>query len=213
MTLRCHFTYAAAAAILCYGTGTTPVFAETVFAETVFAETVFAETAATNDMGDSTPVIEDAELATLRGGFAIGGLNIALGADIKTFINDQLALHTVVTWNDHAASQTQVLSGALTMVQAGNLRDQVLASGNIRMQIGSSPVFTANDGQTAITHRTDGTLQNILINTASNVNVRQEIDATLDVGGYTEFANNLQNIHMSNAFGSAINDAVVSFGR
>ncbi len=161
---------------------------------------------------DIAPFVDDEELSNQRGGFAIGGLDIALGADIKTFINDQLALHTVVNWSDHAVSQTQVMSGALTMVDASNLRDQILSSGNIRMQIGSSPVFTANEGQTAISHRTDGALQNILINTASYVNVRQEVNATLDVAGYSEFAAGIQNVQMSNLFGESINNAIASFG-
>jgi hypothetical protein len=159
------------------------------------------------------PVVADAELADLRGGFAIGGLNIALGADIKTFLNGQLALHTTVSWDSQAITQTHLISGNLTMADAGNLRDQVLASGNIRMQIGSTPVYLANNGQTAITHRTNGTLQNILVNTASNVNVRQEVNATLDVGGYAGFATGIQNAQLGAQFGGTINNAVASFGR
>lgn len=159
------------------------------------------------------PIVTDAELANLRGGFTIGGLNIALGADIKTFLNGQLALHTVMSWDDQAITQTHVISGGLTMADAGNLRDQVLASGNIRMQIGNAPIYLANNGQTAITHRTDGTLQNILVNTASNVNIRQEVNATLDVGGYAGFATDIQNVQLSTQFGGTINNAVVSFGR
>ncbi len=160
---------------------------------------------------ENTPIVADTELAKLRGGFAVGGLNITLGADIKTFINDQLALHTTVSWGDQAISETHILSGALTMADAGSLRNQVLASGNISMQIGNNPVFLTNNGQTAISHRTDGALQNILVNTASNVNVRQEVNATLDVGGYAGFATNIQNVQMSNLFSDSINSAVVSF--
>jgi hypothetical protein len=164
-------------------------------------------------VSEVTPIVADTELAKLRGGFAIGGLNITMGADIKTFINDQLALHTTMSWGDQAISETHVLSGALTMADAGSLRNQVLASGNISMQIGNNPVFLTNNGQTVISHRTDGALQNILVNTASNVNVRQEVNATLDVGGYAGFATNIQNVQMSNLFSDAINSAVVSFGR
>lgn len=158
-------------------------------------------------------IVGDSELASQRGGFAIGGLNISLGADIKTFINNELALHTTVSWGNEAISQTHVMSGVLTMADAGALRDQVLASGNISMRVGTTPVYLTNNGQTAISHRTEGALQNILVNTASNVSVRQEVNATLEVGGYAGFATDIQNSQLSNAFGAAINSAIVSFGR
>jgi hypothetical protein len=158
-------------------------------------------------------IVSDEVLSKQRGGFAIGGLNITLGADIKTFINNELALHTTMLWSDQAVSQTQVLSGALSMADAAMLRDQVLASGNISMQIGTTPVYLTNNGQTAISHRTDGALQNILVNTASNVDIRQEVNATLEVGGYAGFATSIQNEQLTNNFGESINNAIVTFGR
>lgn len=200
------------AALFGIGIGAAPALADTSI-ETRGEISPDIATAAYENGDAAMPFVANAELANLRGGFAIGGLNIALGADIKTFLNGQLALHTTVSWDNQAITQTHVISGGLTMADAGNLRDQVLASGNIHMQIGNAPVYLANDGQTAITHRTDGTLQNILVNTASNVNVRQEVNATLDVGGYADFATDIQNVQLSNLFGGTINNAVVSFGR
>jgi hypothetical protein len=169
----------------------------------------YAQYAAENE---ALETIDDTELQNQRGGFALGGMNITIGADIKTFLNNELALHTVVTWSDKIVSETHVLSGQLTMVDANSLRDQVLSTGNITMKVGNDPVFLANQGQTAISHRTDGTFQNVLLNTANNVTARQEVNATLDIAGYSGFAQDMLNSKLSNVFGYSINDAIVSFG-
>lgn len=48
-------------------------------------------------------------------------------------------------------------------------------------------VLLANNGQTRFIQRTDGTIQNIIVNTASGVALRQQIDARLDIAGFAPF--------------------------
>jgi hypothetical protein len=55
------------------------------------------------------------------------------------------------------------------------------------MRVGDETVFLANEGQTAIMHRTESGLQNVIVNTANEVAIRQEVDAVLDLGGMTDF--------------------------
>lgn len=122
-----------------------------------------------------------------RGGFVLGGLTINFGAEIRTFLNGELVLQTNVSWVGDQVVSSQVASAALTPVDAAALRDGLLNTGPVSIAIGNERVFLANQGQTAIIQPTDGTLQNILINTASNITARQEINANIDVGGYANF--------------------------
>lgn len=121
-----------------------------------------------------------------RGGFILDGLTINFGAEIRTFLNGELVLQTNVSWIDNQVTSSQIASAALTPVDAEALRGGLL-TGPVSIAIGNQQVFLANQGQTAIIQPTDGTLQNILINTASNISARQEINASIDVGGYANF--------------------------
>ncbi len=136
----------------------------------------------------SGSIVSDTELSEQRGGFAFAGMDIKMGADIRTFLNNELALHTVITMDENGYNRVQTVSGGLTLADADALRNNVLSNGAIRMNVGNNEVFLANQGQTAVIHGTDGALQNILINTASNITASQEVTATLDLGGYDGFA-------------------------
>lgn len=157
---------------------------------------------------DATEVVADAELSEQRGGFRLAGMDIRLGADIKTFLNGELALHTTVQWTENAAVTTQTMSAALTLADAEMLRNNVLATGAITMNVGNDRVYLANSGQTALIHRSDGALQNVLINTASNFSATQEVSATLDLGQYQQFADTITADLLSRSFGGEIGRAI-----
>jgi hypothetical protein len=176
--------------------------------------TVAPELESDVDPLDGAQVIDDLELDAQRGGFRFEGLEISLGADIKTFLNGELALHTTISWTDTAVTETQIVSTALTLADADMLRNNVLANGAITMNIGSEKVYLANEGQTALIHRGDGHLQNVLINTASNVVASQEVTATLDIGGYSSFVSTIATGQLSRNLGEDISRAVSgAFGR
>lgn len=144
--------------------------------------------AAPADEFDGVEVVDDAELWELRGGFNFKDLAITLGTDIRTFVNGELALHTVVNWTQQGAtSETTYLSSVLTPATAAELQNGILSSGGITMRVGDQEVYLANGGQTALFHNTDGTIQNVIVNTASKTAITQEVDATVGVGGYDAF--------------------------
>jgi hypothetical protein len=153
--------------------------------------------------------VSDVELAEQRGGFTYSGMDIKLGAEIRTYLDGELALRTTVSWGDQGTSHTEVLSAALTPADAAQLQQGILSSGGITMRVGGSQVFLANQGQTALIHRTDGGLQNVLINTANDVNIMQEVDASLDLGGYDGFSAGLTAERLGNAVGDVIAGATV----
>lgn len=151
--------------------------------------------------------VSEAELNAQRGGFTYAGMDITLGAEIRTFLDGELVLRTTVNWGAQGTSTTEVLSAALSPATAAELQSGILSTGGIRMKVGDNMVFLANEGQTALLHKTDGGLQNILINTANGADMAQEVDATLDVGNYEGFHASVLNSRLSDTIGASIADA------
>lgn len=147
--------------------------------------------------------VSDEVLAAQRGGFAWNDMQISFGADIRSFVNDQLALRTIVSWTANGATVDRFVSPSLTAADAAHIQAGILTSGGIQMRVGNESVFLANEGQTALIHSTEA-IQNVLINTASGVNLAQQVDATLDISGYDGFRDALAMTRISDAVGSAV---------
>jgi len=154
------------------------------------------------------PSIGDEELGEQRGGFQFAGMEIKLGADIRTFLNNELALHTVITMDENGYSRVQTVGAGLTLADADAIRNNVLSNGAIRMNVGDSQVFLANEGRTAIIHGNEGALQNILINTASNITATQDVTATLDLQGYDGFAASVTADQLGRSLGDDVTRAI-----
>lgn len=153
--------------------------------------------------------LSDAELAEQRGGFNWEGVDVQLGAEIRTYLNGELALQTNISWTPEGAQTSQWVSAILTPAAAAQLQAGILTSGGITMRVGDESVFLANDGQTAILHRTEGVLQNVLINRASNITGRQEVDAALDLGNFGQFQDRLTDLRIGQAVGDAVGLATI----
>ncbi|HWW56958.1 MAG TPA: hypothetical protein VN047_08710 [Sphingopyxis sp.] len=147
--------------------------------------------------------LPDEVLAMQRGGFAFQGMVIAFGADIRSFVNDELALRTIVSWTPEGSTIERFVSPALTAVDAAQIQGGILTSGGITMRVGDESVFLANNGQTALIQSTDA-IQNVMINTASNVSLNQQVDAVLDISGYEGFRDALASTRMSDAIGAVM---------
>lgn len=147
--------------------------------------------------------VSDEILADQRGGFSWQGMEITFGADIQSFVNDQLALRTIISWTASGANVERFVSPLLTAADAAQIQGGILTSGGITMRVGDESVFLANGGQTAFVQKTDA-IQNILINTASNVNLAQQVDATLGISGYDGFRDALAMTNLSDALGAAV---------
>jgi hypothetical protein len=162
-------------------------------------------------LADAVPV-PDVELAAQRGGFEWQGMQINFGADVRTYLDGELVLQTIVNWTDHAET-SQFVSGVLTPAAADQLVAGVLGTGAITMRVGDASVFLANGGQTALIHQVDGPVQNILINTASNTAIRQEVDAQLDIRNFDGFGAAMAQSHLTAQIQSMLDfGAVGGFG-
>lgn len=149
-----------------------------------------AAAAPTGDAGSAAPelaVVDDAELAEQRAGFRVGQLDIRLGADIRSYLDGNLVMRTTVSWTDVAGGAQQVVTAGLSPAVADEMASRLMSDAGLTLNVGADKVVFANGGQTAFVQRTDGTIQNMIVNTASNVALRQDADIRLDVAGYAPF--------------------------
>lgn len=158
---------------------------------------------------DLPALVSDEDLDKLRGGFVWSGLNINFGADIRTYVDGDLLLHTVLNWTDNGAETVQTSAPGLTAADADSLQNGILANGNIRMKVGDSPVFLINDGKTAIQHDTSSGIRNMLVNTANGLNSVQEVEARLDLSGYEGFSADLMLDRIKGALDVASDQAAI----
>jgi hypothetical protein len=175
------------------------------------AGTVAPQTASSTDELAGVPSVPDQELAGYRGGFVWEGVEIGLGAEIRTFLNGQLVLQTNITWTPAGAQATRFVSGALTPVDAAQLEAGILSTDGFTMIVGDESVFLANVGQTVFVQGTNGSIQNILINRASNITAREEIDATLDLQNFGQFQQQQLESHVGMSTGDSVGQMLSGF--
>lgn len=128
-------------------------------------------------------LLSDAELAEQRGGFSWQGMDIRFGAEIRSYLGDEQVMQTNVTWTDTNLEIQRTVSHQLTPLAP----DHSTLSPALKLPAGMEGAFLANQGQTAFIQRTDGTIQNVIVNVASNVDLAQDMAITLDVGNYAPF--------------------------
>lgn len=186
-------------------------FFTTVACIASFTAMFIPQTAKANPVAavDLPALVPDEDLDKLRGGFVFSGLDINFGADIRTYVNGELLLHTVLNWSDDGAETMQTAAAGLSPVDAASLQNGVFSNGNIRMKVGDTPVYLLNDGQTAIVHETANGVQNMLINTASSFDSVQEVDATLNLSGYENFNANMMMDRLSSSINEVAGHAAI----
>src|SRR3546814_20955092 len=93
---------------------------------------------------------------------------IAFGADIRSYVNDELALRTIVSWTPDGQTIERFVSPSLTAVAAAQVQGGILTSCGISMPVGHAPVFLPHTGQTAPLQSTNA-IQNVLIHERTNL--------------------------------------------
>jgi len=129
-----------------------------------------------------------AELAGLRGGFLVAdGVKLDFAAQVRTFVDGALALETSLAWTPQGAvSATSVADGVAKPVLDASSEAVQAAGVDIGglVQPGDSVAVT-DSGGTILLHRTTAdTVQNFIFNTASDQNIRQEVDINLVLPGF-----------------------------
>lgn len=155
----------------------------------------------------SAAPVPDSELAEMRGGYlAADGIQFNFGALLSATVNGQLALQTQVTYTATGQQVTQT-DGPNTVQGGSPAAGSSGAINGLDLQ-GFNPkdvtlVKNAATGQiqTALIQKVSGgSVQNIVINTASNQNIQQSTQLQLQLPNFaaTEqlFQSNLATLHL-----------------
>jgi hypothetical protein len=167
-------------------------------------EIPFGISGTTIDEFETLAVISADELAELRGGFEISGLQIDIGAYIRTFIDGMQVLESIVnlTGSDVTAAGDPSVSTVLNIIElpglqivdtsAGGLaglRDQIPDQVDLgALNDANGVILNDSKGFTAALHQIDRSqIVSALVNTANGRHLRQEVDVTVDIANFKQF--------------------------
>jgi hypothetical protein len=160
------------------------------------------------------PVLSADELEAMRGGFRFAGLNFEFGANIRSFIDNQLVLESIVTITSDGAIQHQITTlpdtmpglaippqttnsgaqgtGAVLPVSGQpSAASSVAAPSTVDLTgLGNALGVSVNDhkGFTAALHEaTRQRITSTLVNTANDRKLRQEMEIRINVENFRQF--------------------------
>jgi len=130
--------------------------------------------------------LADGELDEMRGGFLVAeGIAVGLGAVVRTHVDGRLALETRLTWTPEGPQIERTVGEGVVPASAAGAHQAALAQGlDLSGLAGQEGVFVTQDGGTAFVHALNGTFQNIVLNTADGLTVRQETEVALTLPGF-----------------------------
>lgn len=158
--------------------------------------------AATDEWADGIEVIDDTEMDDLRGGFNVGGIEIGFGAIVTSTLNGVPVMTTQLNVTDTGTIVQQTMNNVGQNL-ASLTPEQLAALGLSAFAGLNGIVVNSESGITAFVHNvTNGSLQNILVNTATGQDIEQNIDVTLTLPGFEYIQQQLALEH----FGMQISD-------
>lgn len=166
---------------------------------------------AADDAFNGAPLIlGEPELAGETGGLATPtGMDIGFGAVVRTFVDGELALESTLTWTTGGAEK------AVTAGAEARLLDNAAAAGLAAPGGGwQGVVLPGNGGETTVLQNVDdGRIASLVVNTANNRDVRQDITVSLDIPNLAQlqsgFAADQLQLRLQDAVGSALRDAAL----
>lgn len=119
--------------------------------------------------------VDDAELAEQRGGVLVAGsLAFQFGAVLSTYEDGALSLQTQVTWTPNGPVVQQFVAPGVTPV----------ADPGLSALAGLGEAFQTPGGAVVLHDLAGGQFLNLLLNTQSNHDVRQDLAITLVLPGF-----------------------------
>lgn len=133
--------------------------------------------------------VAENDLESMRGGFLVAeGITFDLGAVVRTLVDGELALSTTLNWTENGPQVSHQLGAGTVPATAEDLHAAaVLAGLDVEDLAGTDQVFLAEGGGTAFVHRINGAdFQNIVVNTESGIEIRQETQVNLSLPGFDQ---------------------------
>lgn len=152
--------------------------------------------------------MSDAEMAGRRAGIQTPlGYEIGLGAVVRTYVDGQLALESRLTWADQGLVREFTVGQPTPDAQAAAARLGLAVDGDwIGLILESPDGFTA-----ALNSFTSDRVGNLLVNTASDQDIRLETEVILDIPELQRFQEQFQteqlDLRIQDALASALTNA------
>ena len=185
-----------------------------LFAACAFAAlTASAANASEAAWGDDVEVMDDAEMDDLRGGFDVGGIEIGFGAVVTSTLNGAPVMTTQLTVTDTGSVVEQTMNDIGESLSS--LTPEQLAALGLAALAGlDGVVVNGETGATVFVHNVgNGTLQNILVNTASGQDIRQDIDVTLTLPGFESIQQQFALDHLGMRLSEDLQSMAIGAGR
>jgi len=132
--------------------------------------------------------VSDDQLEDQRGGFLVAdGISFDFGAVMRTTVNGELVMETTLNWTA-AGPVTQQTIANPTLASAYSIVQSAVPDGSLS-QISGAGVVLAGGPPQLIQQISQNGLQNIILNTADNQNLRQDLEVNLTVGQAAAFQN------------------------
>jgi hypothetical protein len=179
----------------------------------VAALTASAANASEAAWGDDVEVMDDAEMDDLRGGFDVGGIEIGFGAVVTSTLNGVPVMTTQLTVTDTGSVVEQTMNDIGESLSS--LTPEQLAALGLAALAGlDGVVVNGETGATVFVHNVgNGTLQNILVNTASGQDIRQDIDVTLTLPGFESIQQQFALDHLGMRLSEDLQSMAIGAGR
>jgi len=167
-------------------------------------ETVFVS-AGSMDAFEALTVIDIDELAGMRGGFEVAGLQIDIGANIRTFLDGIQVLESVVNLTGSggvSAGGLAVVNSVLNAIEfqglqvvdsrtggLAGLRDQIPDRVDLgALNDANGVILNDSKGFTAALLQVDRSrIVSAIVNTANGRLIRQEVDVIVDIANFRQF--------------------------
>lgn len=162
--------------------------------------------AAAQDRLGGSP-LTDPELADQRGALRLpGGMEIGFGASVRTFVDGALVLESNLVWTDQGAMRTEAAPSLDGQGQGG----QVTLSDASAQILGKA--LAGDGGSTVVLHELDAArIANVVVNTASNRDIRQEVQIDLAIPELSRFQQSAiqerANLRMMDSVAAALGEA------
>lgn len=141
------------------------------------------------------------ELQDMRGGLQVGGLNLDIGANLRTYVDGRLALESVIRYTD-VGTQIEHRPGSaggadasipLVLNSAGNVTLGLRGVDPARFKgAGGVQINDARGNIVAMHDASSGRITSVIINQSNGRDIRQELAIDVTVHNFAQFRDSLR---------------------